>query len=107
MSGRRSHVRFAINGSSAGVLRVLRDVVVQRAEGGGLIALSEEPALVGERFMVAYDVGRAVNPMMVGERFLVSIPDDDPARTFEARVVDSRPVILNGNVRHRLRLQEA
>jgi hypothetical protein len=87
MSGRRSHMRFAINGSSAGVLRVLRDVVVQRAEGGGLIALSDEPAVVGERFMV-------------------SLPDDDPARTFEARVIDSRPVILNGNVRHRLRLQE-
>ena len=87
MSGRRSHMRFAINGSSAGILRVLRDVFVQRAEDGGLIALSDEPAVVGERFMV-------------------SIPDDDPARSFEARVVDSRPVILNGHVRHRLRLQE-
>jgi hypothetical protein len=87
MSGRRSHVRFTINGSSPGVLRVLRDVVVQHAEGGGLIALSDEPAVVGERFMV-------------------SLPDDAPARTFEARVIDSRPVILNGNVRHRLRLQE-
>ena len=87
MSGRRSHVRFALNGVSEGILRVLRGVELQCAEDGSMIALSHEPA-------------------SIGQRFVVNIPDGHAGLTFDARVVESRPVLVNGSVRHRLHLQE-
>lgn len=86
MSGRRSQVRFEILQSPEGVLRVMRDVVVQRADDQEFIAISGEPGVLGEA--VTVDV-------LAAEAF-VSVP---------ARVVDSQPVVLNGSLRHRLRLE--
>jgi len=84
MSGRRSHARFAVTPSAEGFLRVLRDVIVQRIDKGEVIAISREPGVVGEAIVV-------------------EVPTE-PARV-QARIVESRPLIVEGSVRHRLQLQ--
>lgn len=88
MFGRRSHARFAISGTSEGVLRVLRDVIVQHIGGAELIAISREPGVIGET--LALEVAE----------------QDNPFKTI-VRVLESRPVVIDGTVRHRLRLQDA
>jgi hypothetical protein len=85
MSGRRSHQRFEVSPSSLGTLRVNRDVVVQRAADGELQVLSREPAVRDERMFVQF-------------------PDADPDAAVRVRVIDSRPVVVQGAVRHLLRL---
>jgi hypothetical protein len=67
-----------------GVLRVSRDVIVRRGEGGELVAISSEAGLCGELLMI----------YLVGESDVGT----------SVRVVDSRPVVVNGHVRHRLQL---
>ena len=84
MSGRRSHTRFSVLRSPAGVLRVVRDIVVQSTINEQIVALSRDPGVLGE---------------------LVSLQFPD-AEAFEARVVESTPVIVNGSVRHQLRLHQ-
>lgn len=86
MSGRRSHVRFEVLQSPEGVLRVMRDVFVQRAGDREVIAVSREPGVLGE--VVA-----------------IELPADDTSAGLQARVVESQPIVVNGTVRHRLRLQ--
>ena len=81
MSGRRSHPRFAVFQSPAGILRVLKDVVVQGTANGHVLALSREPGVLGE---------------------LVSLQFADEA--LNARVIESVPVVIEGSVRHQLRL---
>ena len=85
MSGRRSHQRFEISPSSSGTLRVNRDIVVQRAANGELQVLSREPGVRDERMFVQF-------------------PDDDPDAAVRVRVIDSKPVVVQGAVRHLLRL---
>ena len=86
MSGRRSHQRFEVSPASAGTLRVNRDIVVQRACEGELQVLSREPAVRDERMVVQF-------------------PDDDDAGdAVPVRVIDSKPVVVQGVVRHLLRL---
>ena len=85
MSGRRSHQRFEVSPSSLGSLRVNRDIVVQRAAEGELQVLSREPGVRDERMFVQF-------------------PDEDPGAAVQVRVVDSRPVVVHGAVRHLLRL---
>ena len=65
-----------------GVLRILRDVVVKRLKNGDIVATGSEPGLVGE----------IVTLHLVG------------GGDVRARVADSRPVLVDGFVRHRLRL---
>jgi hypothetical protein len=85
MSGRRSHVRFAVLQSPEGMLRVLQDVVIQNTRADQTIALSREPGVLGE---------------------LVSVqcPHRDDTSVW-ARVLESQPVVVDGTVRHRLRLR--
>ena len=86
MSGRRSHVRFEVIQSPEGVLRVLRDVLVQSADQREVVAISREPGVLGEAVTVevsAAQTGAGVH----------------------ARIVESQPVVVNGTVRHRLRLE--
>lgn len=85
MSGRRSHPRFAVATPWDGAMRVLRDVVIQRSEGGELEAVSHQPAIAGEEMTLDVVGG--------GETIGLKV-----------RVLDSRPMILNGSVRHRIRL---
>jgi len=85
MSGRRSHQRFEVSPSSTATLRVNRDVVLQRADDGELQVLSREPGVRNERMFVQF-------------------PDENPDAAMHVRVVDSRPVVVQGSVRHLLRL---
>ena len=85
MSGRRSHPRFAVASPWSGAIRILRDVVVDRTERNELLAVSNAAAVVGE--VLSLDlIGGGQNVAM------------------KVRVLDSRPVIIDGTVRHRVRL---
>ena len=86
MSGRRSHVRFAVVQPPEGVFRVMRDVLLQRASDHELIAISREPGLLGEAVVVEF-------------------PADHVTDRMRARVVESQPVVVGGSVRHRLKLE--
>jgi hypothetical protein len=85
MSGRRSHPRFAVATPWDGAMRVLRDVLIQRSETGELQAVSQQSAIAGEEMTLDVVGGGATIGLKV-------------------RVIDSRPVILNGAVRHKIRL---
>ena len=66
-----------------GVLRVLRDVVVRRESDHEWIAIGREPAIVGEILML-------------------DVEDDDVRLTM--CVIESRPIVIDGDMRHRIRL---
>ena len=85
MSGRRSHPRFAVATPWDGAMRVLRDVVIQRSESGELQAVSQQSAIAGEEMTLD----------LVGGGETIGL---------KVRVIDSRPMILNGAVRHKIRL---
>ena len=85
MSGRRRHERFAPAQSWEGALRVLRDVIVQDGADGELIVFGGAPGVVDE--VMTLDLAGAGQVV-----------------TLRVRVAESRPVILDGSVRHRIRL---
>jgi hypothetical protein len=85
MSGRRSHQRFEVSPSSHGTLRVNRDIVVKQVERGELHVISREPGVRDERMLVQF-------------------PDEDPDAAVRVRVLDSKPIVVQGAVRHLLRL---
>ena len=89
MFGRRSHPRFSITTPSEGTLRVLRDVLVQRAVGDELVAISREAGVVGE--ILTLEVAERTSGSNVATK---------------VRVIESRPMVLDGAVRHRLRLEQ-
>jgi hypothetical protein len=66
-------------------MRVLRDVVVDRVDREELMAVSHAPAIAGEDMSLdLVGAGKAIE--------------------LRVRVLDSRPVIIEGAVRHRIRL---
>jgi hypothetical protein len=85
MSGRRSHPRFAVATPWDGAVRILRDVVVNRTADDELLAISNTAAVVGEM--------QTLELMGGGYTAMVRV-----------RVLDSRPIIIDGTVRHRIRL---
>lgn len=84
MSGRRSYARFNISPSSEGVLRVLRDVTVEEARPDEVVVIGREAGVVGEVMTI-----EITEPISVGGA---------------VRVVESLPIIIDGAVRHRMRL---
>jgi hypothetical protein len=64
----------------------MRDVLVQSAGRDEVIAISREPGVLGEAVTV-------------------EVPAELTASTVQARVVESEPLVVNGSVRHRLRLE--
>jgi hypothetical protein len=85
MSGRRVHYRFG-DVNAEGTLRVLRDVTVRRGGTDELVATSSEPAARGELF--------TLEPAGAGTAAAIAVC-----------VVDSRPAMVGGRIRHRLRLK--
>jgi hypothetical protein len=85
MSGRRSHPRFTVATPWDGAMRVLRDVVVDRTDGDELMAVSHAPGIVGEEMTLD----------LLGAGSMLAL---------RVRVLESRPVIISGSVRHRIRL---
>ena len=88
MSGRRSHVRYTVLQSPEGFLRVMRDVIVERAVNREVVVISRDAGVLGEVVIVQTGL-------------------EDGAVGLEACVVDSQPVVVDGVLRHRVRLQEA
>jgi hypothetical protein len=86
MSGRRSHARFSVLRSPEGVLRVMREVVIQSATNDQIVAVSEQPGVLGELVSVK-----------------LAAQDRDG---LQARVLESQPIVVDGNVRHQLRLHQ-
>ena len=84
MSGRRSHARFEMLRSPEGVLRVVRDVVIQSTTNEHIVAISREPGVLGTSVSVQ-----------------LSAHDDSAV---PARVLESHPIVVDGHVRHQLRL---
>ena len=85
MAGRRRDERYAPAASWEGTLRVLRDVIVHEEPSGSLVAFGGSPGVVGETLTLDLASGGQVVRLAV-------------------RVLDSRPVVLDGGVRHRMRL---
>lgn len=85
MSGRRSHPRFCVTNPWSGAIKLLSDVVVNRTQRQELLIISNSAAVIGEE--LSLDVYGA------GEKIVLKV-----------RVLDSRPVIIDGAVRHRVRL---
>ena len=86
MSGRRSHARFAVLQSPVGVLRVLRDIVIQSSADDHIVAVSREPGVLGELVSVQFAA--------------------QSCEALRARVLESQPVVMDGTVRHQLRLHQ-
>jgi len=66
-------------------MRVLRDVVVDRVDREELLAISQVPAVAGEEMSLD----------LVGAGTAIEL---------RVKVLESRPVIIDGAVRHRIRL---
>src|SRR4051812_25681370 len=85
MAGRRSHPRYTVATPWEGGMRILRDVVVDRTSADELLAVSQAPGVTGE--LMTLD--------LMGGGITLG---------FRVKVLESRPVIVAGAVRHRLRL---
>jgi hypothetical protein len=85
MSGRRNHPRVTFL-NSRGVLHVSRDVEIEKAVDDEFVAMSSEPAVPGDVLTIAFSA-------------------DGSRKTQTVRVTDSRPVVVQGVVKHELRLE--
>jgi hypothetical protein len=85
MHGRRAHARYRVPSRWEGKLRVLRDVIVRHRSERELHVVSPTTARPGE-------------PMT-----LHLLCGNEPV-DFAVRVVDSRPLVLEGRLQHELRL---
>jgi len=83
MLGRRSYARVAISAGAEGVLSLARDVGIH-LDNGQLVAISREPGVLGETVVIA-------------------VPDE--VGNIPVEIVESRPIIVHGAVRHRLWLR--
>ena len=83
MSVRRRSSRLQVLNAN-GLLRVWRDVTGHRSETGDYLVISNEAGIKGERLTLYLASGTG--------------------RSIPVRVLESRPVILDGSVRHELRL---
>jgi hypothetical protein len=86
MSGRRKHARFAIAPPAEGVVRIPRDVIVQGGVGSDLVVVSPSPGTVDE--------------LLTLELF-----DKGSSARLRVKVAESRPMVVEGLVRHQLRLR--
>lgn len=85
-SGRRRHERYSPGEPWDGRISVMRDVIVQNEGGGRLVAFGGAAGVVGEVMRLDLSGG--------GDRLALDV-----------EVLDSRPVVLAGAVRHRVQLE--
>ena len=83
MSLRRRNSRSEV-GNAGGILRLWRDVIGYRTPAGEYLVISSEAGVKGEHHSI-YRASEVEQPIPV-------------------RVLDSRPTIVDGSVRHQLRL---
>ena len=84
MLGRRSHARVSIESGAEGVLSLARDISVRMNRHGHLVAISRDAGAIGERVRVV-------------------LPDE--GTEVVAEVIESKPIVCDGAVRHRLLLR--
>ena len=86
MSGRRSHQRFSLLASPEGILRVMGDVVLESQTSEQIVVVSRQPGVPGET---------------------VSVQSPHESETIVmAQVLESQPVVVDGSIRHQVRLQQ-
>jgi hypothetical protein len=85
MSGRRQYHRYSVT-NAAGNLKVVRDVTIWRDIEDDFIAIGDEPEPTGELLALEYMVNGTL-------------------MTVEVCVIESHPTMVNGSIRHRLRLR--
>jgi len=90
MPDRRRDNRYGLTEPIDGVLRTFLDVVVQRTARDEWMGLGREAAVIGETLVLD------VAPTHAGAA---------EAQTMCVQVTDSQPVIIDGEVRHRIRLR--
>ena len=88
MFDRRRDKRYRLTEPASGVVRMFRDVIVRRQGDEEWIAISREAGVTGETMLL--DVAEH--------------EDSDLGRRIAVCVIESRPVIVDGEMRHRLRL---
>ena len=81
MLGRRSHARLSIEPGADGILSLARDISVRVNLHGQLVAISRDAGAVGERVRVV-------------------LPDE--GRDVVVEVIESKPIVCDGAVRHQL-----
>jgi hypothetical protein len=86
MSGRRSHERFALSSPGTGSVQTLREVVVESGSPREIVVLSRLPGVVNEELTLHLSGAAAELDVRV-------------------RVSASRPQMVAGHVRHRIRLE--
>jgi hypothetical protein len=87
MFGRRSHQRFSFSSSCEGTLHVFRDVQIEGLDGDRIVAMGRYAGVAGQ---------------------ILTMELADPAgEVLEVCVTDSRPVVVDGAIRHRMHLQLA
>ena len=86
VDGRRGYRRFRFTEPGNGVVRILCDVVVKRNGHNEWIAISRHAAVPGETLVLDIDEG-------------------EPAERLTVCVIESRPVIIDGDMQHRIWLQ--
>jgi hypothetical protein len=90
VTDRRRDKRFKLTGPAEGALRIFPDVVVQQDGIDEWTGISRQPAVTGETLVLDVVQFDAVE----GEIY----------RRLPVCVVESRPVIVDGDMRHRIRL---
>jgi hypothetical protein len=86
MLGRRRNERFRFIEPAAAAVDLFYDVIVKWNADNEWIAVSREPAFPGEVLVLDVDDGERRNQLTV-------------------HVIESSPVIVDGDMRHRIRLQ--
>ena len=87
---RRRDKRFKLIDLPEGAVKLFLDVAGQPHARDEWIAIGREPARAGETLMLE---------MVVDEQ------GDEPREQFPVLVIDSRPVIVDGDMRYRIRLR--
>jgi hypothetical protein len=90
VSDRRRDRRFKLAEPADASLTVFPDIVVQEARDGEWIAISREPATIGETLVL--------------DIVLHADDDGEVRERFDVCVIDSQPLVVEGDLRHRLRL---
>jgi hypothetical protein len=90
MPDRRRDIRFRLMDLAEGTVKVFLDVIVQPHHKDEWIAMSREPARTGETLML---------DMVVDEE-----DGGESRERIPVCVIDSCPVIFDGDMRHRIRL---
>jgi hypothetical protein len=90
VSERRRDKRFRFTESVNGALQIFPDIVVQQADVDEWIGVSRQPAETGETLVL--DV------------LQFDVIEGEIRRRVPVCVIESRPVIVDGDMRHRLRL---